>query len=81
MGHLSKDNLHPYVIVLAMARVAGELMGTPAAASGHDLKEALHDIPAVMPQAGRAYHDALRAEMMPVAGNAQAEGSARARKG
>ena len=56
-------------------------MRTPAAASGHDLEEVLRDSTAIVHQASRAYHDALRAEMMPVAGNAQAEGLARARKG
>ena len=39
-------------------------------ASNQNVEVMRHDVTEVMQQTGRAYHDALRAELMPVAGNA-----------
>ncbi len=70
---LRTDDIHPHVVVLAVARVAGELMGALAAESGHDLDEVLRDSTEVVHQAARNHHEAMqtiKAELMLVAGNA-----------
>ena len=70
---LRDREIHPHVVVLSVARVAGELMGALAAASGHDLDEVLRDSTEIVHQAARNHYDevqATKAEMMPVAGNA-----------
>ena len=76
---LRDDEIHPHVVVLAVAQVAGELMGALAAASGHNLNEVLKDSTEIVHQAARNHHEAMQvmtAELMPVAGNACTEGSA-----
>ncbi len=67
---LHAGEIHPQLIVLAVARVAGGLTAAAALAGGEDVEKMLSDVSEVVHQAGRAYHDALQAEMMPVAGNA-----------
>ena len=67
---LSAGEIHPQLIVLAVARAAGGITAAAALAGGEDVEKMLGDVADVVHQAGRAYHDALRAEMMPVAGNA-----------
>ena len=70
---LREGEIHPHVIVLAVARVAGELMGALAAASGHNLDEVVKDSSEIVQQAARNHYDelqAMKAEMMPVAGDA-----------
>ena len=70
---LLDDEIHPHVVVLAVAQVAGELMGALAAVSGHDLNEVLRDSTEIVHQAARNHHEAMQtitAELMPVAGNA-----------
>ena len=70
---LRAGEIHPHLVVLSVARVAGELMGALAAASGHDLDEVLRDSTEIVHQAARNHYDevqATKAEMMPVAGNA-----------
>ncbi len=74
VGRMLHDgDIHPHVVVLAVARVAGELMGALAVASGHDLEEVLHETTPIVHQAARNHHEAMQAitaELMPVAGNA-----------
>ena len=67
---LSAGEIHPQLIVFAVARVAGGITAAVALAGSEDLEKMLGDVADVVHQAGRAYHDVLRAEMMPVAGNA-----------
>ena len=70
---LRAGEIHPHLVVLAVARVAGELMGALAAASGHDLNEVLKDSTEIVHQAARNHYDELqatKAELMQVAGNA-----------
>ena len=70
---LRESEIHPHLVVLAVARVAGELMGALAAASGHDLEEVLKDSTEIVQQAARNHYgevQAVTAELMPVAGNA-----------
>ena len=67
---LHEGEIHPQLIVLAVARVAGGITAAAALASGEDIDKMLGDVTEHVRQAGHAYHEALRAEMMPVAGNA-----------
>ena len=67
---LHAGEIHPQLIVLAVARAAGGLTAAAALAGNQDVEQMLGDVADVMHQAGRTYHDALRDEMMPVAGNA-----------
>ena len=67
---LHQGKIHPQIIVLAVARVAGGVTAAAALAGGEDVEKMLSDVTEVVHQAGRAYYDGLRAEMMPVAGNA-----------
>jgi hypothetical protein len=58
-------------VVLAAAAVAGELGASMALADGQgDLEALLGELAAVVRQAGREQHAALRAETLPVAGSA-----------
>ncbi len=66
---LQAGEIEPHVIVLAVAKVAGELTAAFAAAGGYDQEEVLGDIAEIVRRSGRDYHEAL-AEAMPVAGNA-----------
>jgi hypothetical protein len=61
----------PQLIVLAMARVAGELAAAAAAlASGQDGEPLLGELAKVMRHAGREHHQTLQAERLPLAGSA-----------
>ena len=77
IGRMLRDgDVHPHVVVLTVARVAGELMGALAAASGHSVDEVLKDSTEIVHQAARNHYEelqalqAIKAELMPVAGNA-----------
>ena len=65
-----EGELHPRVIILAAARVAGELGASAALAGGQDAEKLLSELAEVMRQAGRDQAETLRAEGLPVAGNA-----------
>ena len=67
---LREGETHPQLMVLAAAMAAGQLAAATALASGQDLEEALGELTKVVVQAGRDHHDVLRAELLPVAGNA-----------
>ena len=67
---LREGEVHPQLVVLAAARVAGELAASAALAAGQDAEELLGDVAAFLQQAGRAHHTMLQAEMLPVAGSA-----------
>ena len=53
-----------------MARIAGELGAGIAQAGGVDLETILAEVAEVVQKAGRAHHELLQAEELPVAGNA-----------
>jgi hypothetical protein len=53
-----------------MARVAGELGASAALAGGRDSEELLDELAKIMREAGREQREMLRAELLPVAGNA-----------
>jgi glycine/D-amino acid oxidase-like deaminating enzyme len=67
---LQDGDVHPQLVVLAVARVAGELGAGIAQAGDMDLETILADVTEVVRKAGRAHHELLLAEELPVAGNA-----------
>jgi hypothetical protein len=67
---LRAGEVHPQLIVLAVAQVTGELGASAALAGGEDAERRLGELAAVVRQAGREHHAAIRAEALPVAGNA-----------
>src|SRR3954453_21285191 len=74
---LQEGETHPQLAVLSVVMAAGQLAAATALASGQDVEEALGELAKVMVQAGRALHDMLRAEPLPVAGIACAAGVTR----
>ncbi len=67
---LQDGEVHPQLVVLAVARVAGELGAGIGLAGDMDLERILADVTEVVRKAGRAHHELLQAEKLPVAGNA-----------
>jgi hypothetical protein len=69
---LREGGVHPRLLVMAAARVAGELGSGMALAGGEDAEAVLEDLAGVVREAGSRHGEMLReiAEMMPVAGNA-----------
>jgi len=67
---LQDGGTHPQLIVLAAAAVAGELGASMALADGQDLEALLGELAEVVRQAGREHQEALRIQVLPVAGNA-----------
>jgi hypothetical protein len=62
--------VHPQLIVLAMAQVTGELAASAALAGGQDGEPLLGELAKVMRHAGREHHQTLQAERLPLAGSA-----------
>ena len=67
---LREGEVHPQLVVLAAARVAGELGAGAALAGGMEVETLLGELAEVVRRAGREHADTLRAEALPVAGNA-----------
>ena len=67
---LKEGEAHPRLIVLAAARVAGELGAAAALAGGEDAGEILDGLGEVLREAGLEHHEALRAMTLPTAGSA-----------
>ena len=67
---LKEGEAHPRVVVLAAARVVGELGAAAALAGGEDAGEILDGLGEVLREAGLEHHEALRAVTLPTAGNA-----------
>ena len=65
---LREGEVHPQLVVLAAARVAGELGAGMALAGGLDLETTLEELAEVVRLAGREFHDGLQAEALPTAG-------------
>src|SRR3954464_12850282 len=63
-------DIEPYLVVLALARVTGEVGAGTALASEQDPEELLGELTEVVRQAGHQFHEMLRAEALPSAGNA-----------
>jgi hypothetical protein len=67
---LRVGEVHPQLIVLAMARVTGELAAAAALAGEEELESLLGELAEVVRYAGREHHATLQATMLPVAGSA-----------
>jgi hypothetical protein len=67
---LQDGDVYPQLVVLAVARVAGELGAGIAQAGDMDLEAILADVTEVVRKAGHTHHELLQAEELPVAGNA-----------
>ena len=65
---LRVGEVHPQLILLAMARVTSELAA--ALAGEQELEPLPGELAEVVRQAGREHHATLQAEMLPVAGSA-----------
>ena len=69
--HLFQDSdIHPHVMVLALARVTGEVGAGAALASEQDPEEMLGELAEVVRRAGWEFREMLEAEALPTAGNA-----------
>src|SRR6187455_3032084 len=64
------SDIHPHVMVLALARVTGEVGAGAALASEQDPEELLDDLAEVVRRAGREFQEMVQAEALPTAGNA-----------
>jgi hypothetical protein len=60
------SDIHPHVMVLALARVTGEVGAGTALAGEQDPEELLDDLAGVVRQAGREFHDMVRLKAPPV---------------
>jgi hypothetical protein len=67
---LQAGDIHPNVVVLAVARVAGETGSAAALASGEDVEQLLGELAEVVRRAGLEQHATFQGEQLPVAGNA-----------
>ena len=64
------SDIHPHVMVLALARVTGEVGAGTALAGGHDPERVLGELAEVVRRAGREFREMLEAEALPTAGSA-----------
>jgi hypothetical protein len=64
------SDIHPHIMVLALARVTGEVGAGIALAGGQDSEELLGELAEVVRQAGRGFQEMLEAEALPTAGSA-----------
>jgi hypothetical protein len=67
---LQAGEIYPPVIVLAAARVAGEMGADAALEGGEDVENLLDELAEVMRQAGLEHHATLQGEGLLVTGNA-----------
>ena len=67
---LREGEMAPQLIILAAARVAGELGAGMTLAEGLDIQTTLDELAEVLRLAGRQFHEMLRAEALPTAGSA-----------
>src|SRR4051812_20040748 len=67
---LREGEMAPQLIVLAAAQVVGELGAGMTLAEGLDIQTTLDELAEVLRLAGRQFHEMLRAEALPTAGNA-----------
>jgi hypothetical protein len=67
---LRTGEVHPQLVVLAVARVTGELGASAALAGGEDIARLLRELAEVVRSTGLEHQETLRAETLPVAGSA-----------
>ena len=63
-------DIHPHLVVLALARVTGEVGAGTALAGEQDPEELLGELAEVVRRAGREFREMVQAEAMPTVGNA-----------
>src|SRR3954469_12434115 len=63
-------DFHPHAVMLALARVTGEVGAGTALASEQDPEELLDDLAEVVRRAGLEFREMLAAETLPTVGNA-----------
>ena len=63
-------DIHPHLVVLALARVTGEVGTSTALAGEQDPEELLDDLAGVVRQAGREFREMVLLEAAPAAGSA-----------
>src|SRR3954451_17003886 len=64
------SDIHPHVMVLALARVTGEVGAGTALAEEQDPEELLGELAEGVRRAGREFQEMVRAEALPTKGNA-----------
>ena len=64
------SDIHPHLVVLALARVTGEVGAGTALAGEQDPEKLLDDLAGVVRQAGREFHDMVRLATVTAAGSA-----------
>jgi hypothetical protein len=64
------SGIEPYLVVLALARVTGEVGAGAALAGEQDPEELLDELAEVVRRAGREFQEMVQAEAMPTVGNA-----------
>jgi hypothetical protein len=67
---LQEGEVHPQLLILAVAHVAGGLGASAALASGQEVEKLLGELAEVLQQAGRDHYETLQALALPVAGSA-----------
>jgi hypothetical protein len=67
---LQDGEVHPHLVVLALARVTGEVGAGTALAGERDPEELLGELAEVVRRAGREFQETIQARAMPTAGNA-----------
>src|SRR3954452_2406267 len=67
---LQDGEVHPHLVVLALARVTGEVGTSTALAGEQDPEELLGDLGGAVRQAGREFREMLEAGALPTAGSA-----------
>lgn len=70
LGLLRAGEVHPRLVVIALARVTGELAAGGALATGEEVGGVVDELAEVAREAGRGHGEMLRALTMPVAGSA-----------
>jgi len=67
---LQEGEVHPHLVVLALARVTGEVGAGAALAGGRDPEELLGELAEVVRRAGREFRETLEAGALPTVGSA-----------
>jgi hypothetical protein len=67
---LQDGEIHPQLVVLALARVTGEVGASAALAGGQDVETTLGKLAEVVREAGREFHEVIDLETVPPAGSA-----------